>query len=143
MNIVKITSPSEILANHEIAELVGMSLFKSTIGAVQNVAQGIYAQQQGRFYIAKEDDKIIGIIGMRKIANKRLVIQHLAFLEEYRGKGYVKIMMKEVCQLEHINEIAAEVNHTQKNYFKKSGFKVNLIENHITGQDLYWCKKSF
>ncbi|BES65061.1 hypothetical protein SANA_15000 [Gottschalkiaceae bacterium SANA] len=143
MNIVKITNPSEILANHEIAELVGMSLFKSTIGAVQNVAQGIYAQQQGRFYIAKEDEKIIGIIGMRKIANKRLVIQHLAFLEEYRGKGYVKIMMKEVCELEYIKEIAAEVNHTQKNYFKKSGFKVNLIENHITGQDLYWCKKSF
>ncbi len=143
MNIEKITTPSEILANHEIAELVGMSLYKSTTGAIQNVAQGIYAQQQGRFYIAKEDGKIIGIIGMRKIANKRLVILHLAFLEDYRGKGYAKNLIKEVCELEHVNEIAAEVNHTQKDYFKKSGFKVNLIENHITGQDLYWCKKSF
>ncbi len=143
MNIEKITTPSEILANREIAELVGMSLFKSTTGAVQNVAQGIYAQQQGRFYIAKEDEKIIGIIGMRKIANKRLVILHLAFLKEYRGKGYAKNLMKEICELEHVHELAAEVNHTQKNYFKKSGFKVNLIENHITGQDLYWCKKAF
>lgn len=143
MNIEKITMPSEILANHEIAKLVGMSLFKATTGAIQNVAQGIYAQQQGRFYIAKEEDQIVGIIGMRKIANKRLVIQHLAFLEEYRGKGYVKDFMKAVCELEHVHEIAAEVNHTQKNYFKKSGFKVNLIENHITGQDLYWCKKAY
>jgi len=84
MEITRINDYNEIYLNTEISNLIGTSMFNPTYGKIQNVAQSIYAKTQGRFYVCRISDLLVGIIGFSKIDNDKLVIRHLAVLSTYQ-----------------------------------------------------------
>jgi N-acetylglutamate synthase-like GNAT family acetyltransferase len=58
-----------------------------------------YKEPEGAFIIAKENDKIIGCVGIRKIENKICEMKRLFVSDNYKGKGIgkklVEIIIKE------------------------------------------------
>ncbi|MCT4594750.1 MAG: GNAT family N-acetyltransferase [Anaeromicrobium sp.] len=138
MNLVEVTDYKEIYENDHIVKLMFYSMVRPTIGRVQSVAQSTYSKQQGKFYKAMEDDKILGIIGLKRINNDRLDILHISVDEQMRNKGIGKAMIKEAGTYDRVDEMRVETSHNMVNFYKKCGFRTKLVENEL-GLDEYIC----
>ncbi|WP_176461695.1 GNAT family N-acetyltransferase [Anaeromicrobium sediminis] len=138
MNLVEVTDHKEIYENNEIVKLMFNCMVRPTIGRIQSVAQSTYSKQQGKFYKAMEDDKIVGIIGLKRINNDRLDILHISVDEHMRNKSIGKNMIKEAGTYDKVDEIRAETTHNMVDFYKKCGFRTKLVENEL-GLDEYIC----
>ena len=139
MIITKITDYNEIMHNEDIRRIISYVMYQPTAGKIQNIAQSIYAKQQGRFYIAIEDEKIVGVIGLKKIDNVRLEIMHIAVAEDMKGKGIGKKMIQEALVLDDVKEITAETDADAKRFYKKCGFTIKKMPDKGYGVARYLC----
>jgi N-acetylglutamate synthase-like GNAT family acetyltransferase len=89
-----------------------------------------YKEPAGTFIIAKENDKIVGCIGMKKLENKICEMKRLFVNDNYKGKGIgkklVEIMIKEAklihyekMRLDTLDTMEAALNIYYKNNFYK------------------------
>lgn len=82
-----------------------------------------------RFYVAKNDEELIGYIGANNICNEAY-ITNVAVNENYRGRGYGKILVNNLiqqCELEKAFFITLEVrksNESAIKLYEKCGFKL-------------------
>lgn len=129
----------DIFENKEIRDVIGYAMFNPTRGRIQNVAQSMYAKQQGRFYVAVEGDRIIGIVGFKKIDNIKLQVMHIAVEEDMRGQGIGRKMLEEAALLERVNEIVVETDDDALAFYKRCGFKTKRMPDQGYGIDRYLC----
>ena len=87
MEIIKVSSYETIYENKEISELLETIIFNPTFGKIQNIAQSLYAKTQGRFYLIKMDGLLIGLMGLSKIDNHKLVVNHFAVKAPFQQIG--------------------------------------------------------
>jgi N-acetylglutamate synthase-like GNAT family acetyltransferase len=137
--ITKITDYNEIMQNEDIRRIISYAMYQPTLGKIQNISQSMYAKQQGRFYIAIENEKIVGIIGLKKIDNVKLEIMHIAVAEDMRKKGIGKKMIQEALVQDDVKEITAETDAEAKQFYKKCGFIIKKMPDKGYGVTRYLC----
>lgn len=141
MKIYKIENHKDIRHNETIKKIIGYAMFNPTDGRVRSAIEGVYGKQQGSFYVAEVEDKIVGILGVKRVDNAYVTIMHIAVEKEHRLKGIAKAMVNYVDQAERVDEIIAEIDHDSMKFYKKLGFKVKRFEDNITGEVKYICKR--
>lgn len=140
MNLIKVDNFRDIYNDPDISVLMSMCLSNPTTGKLQNVAQSLYAKQQGILYKAIIDNETVGIIGVKKINNDRLELFHIALKEEYRGKRLSSKLILGILEAEGVNNMFCSVDHKFILILKRAGFKCKLIEDEMFGSENYKCE---
>lgn len=79
-----------------------------------------------QFIVAKDDDKLIGCVRIKEMADDCLELASLVVLEEYRGKGIGSKLIKEILKKEKRRPIYLLCFMERKNFYSNLGF--TLIE---------------
>lgn len=139
MEIYKIENVKKIYDNEKVKKIMSYAMFNPTDGRIKSAAEGIYGKQQGKFYIAEENEEIVGIIGVRRVDNEYIEIMHIAVDEAFRGQGIGKKMIAFVDDAERVKKIIVESNQETVKFYRKAGFKVKKKEDLVTGSIQYSC----
>jgi ribosomal protein S18 acetylase RimI-like enzyme len=87
-----------------------------------------YSEPQGTFLIAKENDEVIGCVGIRKIENSICEMKRLFVNDRYRGGGIGKKlveMITEEAKRKHYEKMRLDTLDTMEealNIYRKNGF---------------------
>lgn len=141
MQLIELTDYSLLYVDKEIMKIFGLSMFMPTAGRMKSAAEAIYSKQQGSFYLCKEDDRLIGIIGLRRTDNVQVEITHIAVAEDMQGKGVGTFMVDETFRLAGTETIVAETDDDAVGFYRKLGFKVQERHDEVLDQVRYWCVK--
>ena len=123
METTKLSSFETILENKEIIELLSSTIFNPTFGKIQNIAQSIYAKTQGKFYVCKEDERVIGIMGFTRIDNQVLIVKHFAVNVNYNREAVGKLLIERALTIEGVDEIVAQISGDHLQAYHHMGFK--------------------
>lgn len=101
---------------------------------LQNV-KGFYQQGKGNFWIAVDDNKVIGTIALIDIGNRQVALRKMFVDVHYRGKtfGVAQRLMETViewCKEEGIDEIylgTINIMEAARKFYLKNGF-VELVK---------------
>lgn len=86
----------------------------------------------------EEDGKIIGIIGIENIG-KTIAVNHLAVHPMYRGMGFGRGLILELIILKKPNEIIAETDEEDTQFFRSIGFSVHSLGEDFPGNERFKC----
>lgn len=142
MELVKVDNFRDVYNDADISMLMNMCLSKPSMGKLQNIAQSLYAKQQGILYKAVLDGETIGIIGVKKIDNDRLELYHMALKEEHRGNRQSRRLISGILEVEGISKMFCEVDHKLVLVLKRAGFRCKLVEDESWGSETYKCELS-
>lgn len=123
MTIRRIEDYSHIFENETIAKLLMLCMINPTYGKVQNIAQSVYAKNQGRFYVCEKDGEIIGIAGGSQINNDQFILRHMAVAPEQKRTGIGKKLLSALIADGHYDSVALECDYKSVKFFKNFGFK--------------------
>lgn len=127
MEIIKIEHFETIIDDAQIRKLLESIMFNPTYGKVQNIAQTIYAKTQGRFFIAKDNDHVIGLMGFSKIDNHKLIIRHFAVMDPSKSMPIGKGLLEHAIEEERVALVIAEVDEANTAFYKGCGFKIKKL----------------
>ena len=103
-----------------------------------------YKEPEGTFIIAKENNKVVGIIGLKKLENKICEMKRLFVSDNYKGKGIgkrlVEIIIKEakIKQYERIRLDTLDTMETAlKIYYKNDFYKIEPYYNNPVDGAVY------
>ncbi len=96
---------------------------------LQNVA-GVYQQGKGNFWVAVDNNKVVGTIALIDIGNRRVALRKMFVDVNYRGKtfGVAQRLMETViewCKQEGIDEIylgTINIMEAAGKFYLKNGF---------------------
>ncbi|MDH8678385.1 GNAT family N-acetyltransferase [Fusibacter bizertensis] len=114
----------EIIDRKDISELLGTLLMNPSYGKIQNIAQGIYAKTQGRFYIASDSGQLVGLMGFSKIDNNKLVVRHMAVSSGYNRQKIAEAILTEAIKSERVSIVTSEPGDEDVSFYKSYGFSV-------------------
>lgn len=137
MKIYKLEDYKQIFNDPKISAVISQSMFNPTAGRIKSAAEGVYAKEQGRFYIASEEETI-GILGVRRVDNAYVEILHFAVDAEHRNKGVGTALVNYMEDVERVDEIIARPDEKSIGFFKAFGFDIDEEET-ITGSIEYVC----
>jgi N-acetylglutamate synthase-like GNAT family acetyltransferase len=141
MELITIEDHSEIYQNEEIANLLSQTMYSPTSGKVRSVAEATYSKFKNRFYIAMENQKIIGILGTSKVNHGVCTILHLAVDKELDkdavGKAMIDVLKEERSD---IIELAVSCDRDSLSFYKTSGFKVLKAPSNDIDIEMYDCR---
>lgn len=127
MEILKIEHFETIIDDAQIRKLLESIMFNPTYGKIQNIAQTIYAKTQGRFFVAKDNDHVIGLMGFSKIDNHKLVIKHFAVMDPSKSMPVGKALLDYAVEEERVTLVTAEVDEANSAFYKGYGFKIKKL----------------
>lgn len=137
MKIYKLEDHKKIYLDEKLIALMSQSMFNPTEGRIKSAAEGIYAKEQGRFYVAEEDE-VVGILGVRRVDNTYVEIMHFVVEQKSRNKGIGLALIKYMEDVERVDQIIVRPDTTSLKYFEKIGFQVKE-QDAITGLIEYIC----
>lgn len=123
MNIVKIEDHRRIYEDQQIIEVLSRSINRATEGKIKSAAESIYSKQQGRFYIAMEDEQVVGILGIKIPTGKDSELIHLAVREGFENKGIASELIREAVRLDGLKNMTVEGCSLDRGFFRKCGFR--------------------
>jgi len=139
MKLIKVNDYRQVYNNLEISTLMNMCMYRPSIGKLQNIAQSLYAKQQGLLYTAVIDEKVIGIIGVKKIDNNKLELMHMAINEDQRGNRLSRRLILGILEAEGIKHMFCEADHKMLLVLKRAGFKCKPVVDELLGDETYEC----
>jgi len=105
--------------------------------------ESVFKEDEHKYLLAKDDDRVIGYIGIEKILDEEHII-NMAVHPDYRGKGIGKRLMQHVLNDEEVFflEVRAS-NETAKKIYEKYGFKVINVRKgyYADGEDAYVMRR--
>ncbi|MDR1121075.1 MAG: GNAT family N-acetyltransferase [Dysgonamonadaceae bacterium] len=87
-----------------------------------------YSEPEGTFLIAKENNEIVGCVGIKKLENGICEMKRLFVNDRYRGNGTAKKLVEmiiEEAKLKHYERMRLDTLDTMKealNIYRKNGF---------------------
>jgi len=87
----------------------------------------------------EDDGEIVGIIGFR-LADRSLVIQHIAVHPEYRGMGYGRGLILELIELKNPEKITVETDEDAVEFYRNIGFSISSLGEKYPGVERYQCE---
>ncbi len=141
MQFIELTDYTLLYVDKEIMGVLGQAMFMPTAGRMKSAAEAIYSKQQGSFYLCKDGDTLLGVIGLQRTDNIQVEIMHIAVAKDHQGKGVGRFMIEEAFRYSGTDTIVAETDSDAVDFYKKCGFKVKLQKDNILDTDRYWCVK--
>lgn len=138
MKLLKLENHKEIYNNDILMKIVSAAMFNPTYGRLKSAAEGIYSKEQGRMYVAKEED-YIGFVGVKRTDNFKVEIMHIAVEETLRNKGIGRQLVEFVIEMERVKEIHAETDNDGVGFYKKLGFIITEEIDKYTNIIRYVC----
>ena len=138
MKIYRLDNIKEIYTNDTLLRITGYAMFNPTFGRIKSAAESVYSKEQGRFYVAKDED-YVGIVGVKRTDNKKVDIMHIAVDEPFRNKGIGRKLIEAIIEIERVEEIHAETDGDGVEFYRKFGFKIEDKEDKYTGILRYVC----
>jgi len=129
----------EIYKNNEIANLISKSMFNPSEGKIQNIAESIYSKQQGMFFTAEIDNKIVGIIGLNRINPKRAEILNFSVDENENVKAIEKEIIENLKLILNNTKIVIEIDDSEVKRYRKMGFVAKKIPSDNLGCGTWKC----
>lgn len=124
------------LRNHILRKPLGLSLFDEDLEVEKN-------QQH---FVAIEDEAVVGCVVLIPFyEGKTGKLRQMATLEQIRGKGYGKILVKQLEQHARrmgMNKIILNARHHAVDFYAKLGYKVSSEVFKEVGIDHYTMIKS-
>lgn len=139
MEISRITPFELIYENKEISELLGTIIFNPTFGKIQNIAQSLYAKTQGRFYVIKSDGLLIGLMGLSKIDNHKLVVNHFAVKAPFQRHKIGTALLTGIIEAEGVSEVVVDASEEDMPFYKGFGFKIQKSEFEEARGRRFYC----
>jgi ribosomal-protein-alanine N-acetyltransferase len=105
--------------------------------------EAIFREDEHKYLVAKDEDKIVGYIGIEKILDETHII-NMAVDPKYRGKGIGKRLMQHVLNDEDVFFLEVRVsNDYAKNVYQRYGFEViDTRKGYYTdGEDAYVMRR--
>jgi ribosomal protein S18 acetylase RimI-like enzyme len=118
----------------QIIKLISKILFEifnytpNSLQDLKNIKE-YYFKNKGIFYVAEENKKIIGTLGVRRESEGIARLGRMYVTEEYRRRGIGQILLNIVlrfCKKEGYKEIILSTHPPMKaaiEFYKKNGFK--------------------
>ena len=106
-------------------------------------AEAVFREDEHKYLVAKDENKVVGYIGIEKILDETHII-NMAVDPEYRGKGIGKRLMQHVLNDEDVFFLEVRVsNENAKNVYKKYGFEVIETRKgyYADGEDAYVMRR--
>lgn len=119
-----VSNYEDIIDRKDISDLLGTLLFNPTYGKIQNIAQGVYAKTQGRFYIAMEGNQLTGLMGFSKIDNAILVVRHMAVASGHNRQKIAQALLDQAITNERVSVVKSEPDDNDISFYKSFGFEV-------------------
>ena len=88
----------------------------------------VYQKDNGNFWIALDEEKVIGTIGLIDLGNNQTAIKKMFLMEKYRGTGISKMLLDvaiEFCKKNGIAEIYLGTTSSYlaaHRFYEKNGF---------------------
>jgi ribosomal-protein-alanine N-acetyltransferase len=105
--------------------------------------ESVFREDEHKYLVAKEDEKVIGYIGIEKVLDEVHII-NMAVHPDYRGKGIGKRLMQHVLNDEEVFFLEVRVsNETARKVYEKYGFKdINMRKQYYAdGEDAYVMRR--
>lgn len=140
MKYYKLEAVRKIHTDEAIKSLMALTMFHPTDGRIKSAAEGIYGKEQGRFYVAEDENQVIGILGVRRVDNTFVEIMHFVVKEDRRQQGIGQGLMTCLKNCERVDEIKTSCDEKLVGFYKKLGFKCKETEDPVTFKLTYDCK---
>ena len=102
------------------AILIDVSEIKILLQSVRGDTSNIYFDQ---FVVAKDGDKLVGCVRIKKMENNVLELASLAVSENYRGQGIGKKLVEEILRVQKERPVYLMCFRDKKGFYTKSGFE--------------------
>jgi ribosomal-protein-alanine N-acetyltransferase len=105
--------------------------------------EAIFREDEHKYLVAKDEDRIVGYIGVEKILDEAHII-NMAVHPDYRGKGIGKRLMQHILNDEEVFFLEVRVsNGSAKKIYEKYGFKDISIRKsyYADGEDAYVMRR--
>ena len=105
--------------------------------------EAVFREDEHKYLVAKDDNKVIGYIGIEKILDEEHII-NMAVHPDYRGKGIGKRLMQHVLNDEEVFFLEVRIsNETAKSIYEHYGFKVINVRKayYADGEDAYVMRR--
>lgn len=106
-------------------------------------SEAVFREDEHKYLVAKEDDRVIGYIGVEKILDEVHII-NMAVHPDYRGQGIGKRLMQHVLNDEDVFFLEVRVsNETAKNIYQRYGFKEISVRKcyYADGEDAFVMRR--
>jgi len=140
MKYYKLENVKKIHTEGAIKSLIALTMFHPTDGRIKSTAEGIYGKEQGRLYVAEDEDQVVGILGVRRVDNAFVEIMHFIVKEDKRGQGVGQGLIACLKNNERVDEIKTSCNEKLVTFYEKLGFKCKETEDPVTFKLTYDCK---
>lgn len=127
MEISRVKHYETIIDDAQIRSLLESIIFNPSYGKIQNIAQSTYAKTQGRFFVAKEENRVVGFMGFSKIDNHKLIVNHFAVLDPSKKNTLGKAILDFAIAEERVTTVSAEVEEEFTSFYKSFGFSLKKM----------------
>lgn len=140
MKYYRLEQHKKIHTQEDIKALMAQLVFNPTEGRIKSAAEGIYGKEQGRFYVANDDERVVGILGVRRVDNTFVEIMHFIVVEDRRNQGIGHGLLECVKNYERVDYIITSCDDKMLDFYKKEKFKCKEEEDPVTFMLNYTCK---
>ena len=140
MKYYKLEQHKKIHTQEDIKDLMAQLIFNPTEGRIKSAAEGIYGKEQGRFYVANDNEKVVGILGVRRVDNTFVEIMHFIVAEGSRNQGIGHGLIDCLKNCERVDYIITSCDDKLLDFYKKLNFECKEEEDPITFKLNYTCK---
>lgn len=121
-----------------IRELIGYSVFPDPERTEEAVGQ--YRGDDGLpLFGVESEGEIIGIIGVRPLAENRWSIEHLAVRPDCRGAGFGRGLILELIEQVKPEVLVAETDEEAVDFYRWIGFEVESLGELYPGVERFRC----
>lgn len=129
MNVVIENLKENIVSNEDILEILKYSHFNPTKEKLSKLTENYHKNEDVFPFASFNGDKISGIIVIKKIDNESYEIIDIAVDKDYRGQGIASKLIDYVIEKLDIKTLFAETDDEAVGFYKKYGFKTEVIKN--------------
>jgi ribosomal protein S18 acetylase RimI-like enzyme len=109
----------------------------------EKIAQEIntYLEDDSRSLLGEFiDHTLVGLMGITRISNEKVILKHIAVKEEYRYKGIGKKMLQAYISNQKISLLEAETDVEAVDFYRKIGFQISSIGEKYKGVERFKCQ---
>ena len=118
-----------------------MAVGRPTPAKLQKLMMEFYSEDGRTIYIALEDNKIVGIIGMEYIDWPYGFIKRIAVHPDMQKQGVGRHLVNHVVDVLDLKHIGADIDQDAVGFYRACGFKIQEIESKYPSVQRFKCVK--
>ena len=123
----------------DIKGLLALAVGQPTPERLRQLVEEFYAAEGRTIFVAIQDGKTIGIIGMVYSGGSHGVIAHLAVHPDTRRQGTGRQLIDNAVTALNLTDIEAETDQDAVDFYRACGFETQEIESQHPGVRRFRC----